>query len=48
MKKHTKITLWIVFVLAMGIYYVLVPYGFPWPKWWGYGMKRVEQPYVAP
>ena len=46
-KKRTKITIWIVFALAMGIYYVLVPYGFPWPKWWGYGMHRIVQPYVA-
>jgi hypothetical protein len=47
MKKHTKITLWIVFVLAMGIYYLLVPYGFPWPRWWEAGRHWIVRSHVA-
>jgi hypothetical protein len=45
--KRTKITLWIVFALAMGVYYLIAPYGFPWPTWWGYGKHKIVQSDVA-
>jgi hypothetical protein len=44
MQKRTKVTIWVVLAVAMGVYYLLAPYAFPWPEWWGYGFRKVAQP----
>lgn len=44
MQKRMKVAIWIVLTLAMGTYYVLVPYGFPWPAWHYWHREAWQKP----